>query len=336
MKTIIQDKNIIPFQNHFDRYIQAYLTERDWSKTAALFAESFCGFGTGLTEKSYNLAEALLLYQKDIEAVPNPIQVHFHKQELQLIDADNALVAAELNMETVIMEQTVKLNNLRLLLVMHRVNQKVEIVGMHLSFPTDVHDSDESFPLKELEERTHLLRKMVDQRTRSLKQAYDELTDLINRDRLTDLASRHYFEEALINEQIRFKNFKRDYALMLMDIDDFKSINDQFGHQIGDEILKSVALIIKKIARKTDVVARWGGDEFVILLPETNLEKAVAIGESLRTAVQNGEYQVAAEITLSIGISSSEASLAEQSLFKIVDEAMYLAKKTGKNQLVCV
>lgn len=336
MKTIIQDKNIISFQNHFDRYIQAYLTERDWSKTAALFAESFCGFGTGLTEKSYNLAEALLLYQKDIESAPNPIQVHFHKRELQLIDADNALVAAELNMETVIMEQTVKLNNLRLLLVMHRSNEQVEIVGMHLSFPTDVHDSDESFPLKELEERTHLLRKMVDQRTRSLKQAYDELTDLINRDRLTDLASRHYFEEALINEQIRFKNFKRDYALMLMDIDDFKSINDQFGHQIGDEILKSVALIIKKIARKTDVVARWGGDEFVILLPETNLEKAVAIGESLRTAVQNGEYQVAAEITLSIGISSSEASLAEQSLFKIVDEAMYLAKKTGKNQLVCV
>ena len=336
MNTIIQNENILPFQDHFDQYIKAYLTERDWSKTAALFAESFCGFGTGLEERTYNLAEALLLYEKDIESAPNQIQVHFHKQELQLIDANNALVAAELDMETVILEQTVKFNNLRLLLVMHRDEKKVEIVGMHLSFPTDVHESDESFPLKELEERTHLLRKMVDQRTKSLKQAYDELADLINRDRLTQLSSRHYFEEALINEQIRYKNFKRDYTLLLMDIDDFKSINDQYGHPVGDEILKSVAEIIRKIARKTDIVARWGGDEFVILLPETELDMAKRIGESIREAVQNCEYQVAVEITLSIGISGSQANCEAQSLFRIVDDAMYRAKKSGKNQIVCV
>ncbi|MEO1814915.1 MAG: diguanylate cyclase [Acetobacterium sp.] len=336
MNDTIKDENITPFKNHFDQYINAYLTERDLTKTAALFAKSFCGYGTGLDERSYSLAEALLLYEKDIESAPNQIQAHFHQQEFQLIDSNNALVAAELDLETVILEQTIKFNNLRLLLVMHRDNKKVEIVGMHLSFPTDVHESDESFPLKELEERTHLLRKLVEQRTKSLKQAYDELTDLINRDRLTQLSSRHYFEEALINEQTRFKNFKRDYTLMLMDIDDFKSINDQYGHQIGDEILKSVAATIRKAVRKTDIVARWGGDEFVILLPETELDRAMVIGESIRKAVQNGEYQIATEITLSIGISGAQANCEAQSLFRIVDDAMYLAKKTGKNQIVCV
>lgn len=336
MNTINKNENIIPFQNQFDQYIKAYLTERDWSKTATLLAESFCGFGTGLEERTYNLAEALLLYEKDIESAPNQIEVHFHKQELQLIDANNALVAAELDMETVILEQTVKFNNLRLMLVMHRDENKIEIVGMHLSFPTDIHESDESFPLKELEERTHLLRKMVDQRTKSLKQAYDELAELINRDRLTQLSSRHYFEEALVNEQIRYKNFKRDYTLLLIDIDDFKSINDQYGHPMGDEILKSVAEIIRKLARKTDIVARWGGDEFVILLPETELDMAKSIGESIREAVQNSKYQVAAEITLSIGISGSRENCEAQSLFRIVDDAMYRAKKTGKNQIICV
>lgn len=336
MNTINHDEKIIPFQNHFDQYINAYFTQRDWSKTAALFTEPFFGFGTGLAERCYTLEDGLWLYQQDIESAPNPIQYHFHQKEFQLIDPDNALVAAELDMETEILEQKIRFNNLRLLMVMHRAGDQVGIVGMHLSFPTDIHEDDESYPLKELEERAHLLGKMVDERTKSLQQAYEELTDLINRDRLTQVSSRHYFEEALRNEQTRFQNFNRDYTLMILDIDDFKSINDQYGHQTGDEILIAVAAIIQKIARKTDVVARWGGDEFVILMPETALDQAVNIGEAIRTAVLNGAYPVAAAITLSIGISSAQGSLKDHSLFKIVDDAMYKAKKTGKNQIVSV
>ena len=335
MITISQDGTHL-FQQHFDQYIKAYLIERSLSKTAALLAETFCGFGTGLEERCYSREEALVLYTKDIESAPNSISPYFHKKKLQLIDPDHALVVAELDMATVILEQQVKFNNLRVLMVMQRVENKVEIVAMHLSFPTDVHEDDESFPLKELEERTHLLRKMVDQRTKSMKQAYDELTALINQDRLTQLASRHCFEEAIRNEQLRYQNFQRDYALMLMDIDDFKTINDSYGHLTGDEILKAVARTLARLARKTDIVARWGGDEFVILMPETGLDVAREMGEAIRLAVQNGNYPAAAEITLSIGISGTPAGGDGQDLFKTVDDAMFHAKKTGKNQLVCV
>ncbi len=330
------NKELIPFQKHFDDFITAYLTERDLNKTATLFAESFFGFGTGLAERTYTKAEAMLLYQQDIESAPNPIAVTFHQKQFLSLDADNALVAAELDMKTVILEQRVKFNNLRLLLVMHRCQQKVEIVGMHLSFPTDVHGDDESFPLKELEERAHLLQEMVEKRTKSLKQAYDELSDLINRDRLTKVASRHYFEEALLNEQRRFKNFQRNYALILLDIDDFKQINDMNGHLIGDDILKTVAATISNIARKTDVVARWGGDEFVILLPETGVDTAYELAEAMRQAVENGDYPITLAITLSIGISGSRADDHTRNVFQLVDDAMYRAKKTGKNQIVCV
>lgn len=330
------NKELIPFQKHFDAYITAYLTERDLNKTASLFAESFFGFGTGLEERTYTKAEAMLLYQQDIESAPNPIAVTFHQKQFLLLDADNALVAAELDMKTVILEQRVKFNNLRLLLVMHRHQDTVAIVGMHLSFPTDVHGDDESFPLKELEERAHLLQEMVEKRTKSLKQAFDELSDLINRDRLTKVASRHYFEEALLNEQRRFKNFQRNYALILLDIDDFKQINDMNGHLIGDDILKTVAATISNIARKTDVVARWGGDEFVILLPETGVDTAYELAEAMRQAVENGDYPITLAITLSIGISGSRADDHARNVFKLVDEAMYRAKKTGKNQIVCV
>jgi diguanylate cyclase (GGDEF)-like protein len=330
------NKELIPFQKHFDAYITAYLTERDLNKTASLFAESFLGFGTGLAERTYTKTEAMLLYQQDIESAPNPIAVSFHQKQFLLLDADNALVAAELDMKTVILEQRVKFNNLRLLLVMHRNQDTVAIVGMHLSFPTDVHGDDESFPLKELEERAHLLREMVEKRTKSLKQAYDELSDLINRDRLTKVASRHYFEEALLNEQRRFKNFQRNYALILLDIDDFKQINDTNGHLIGDDILKTVAATISNIARKTDVVARWGGDEFVILLPETGVDTAYELAEAMRQAVENGDYPITLAITLSIGISGSRADGHARNVFKLVDDAMYRAKKTGKNQIVCV
>ncbi|MEL7659977.1 diguanylate cyclase [Acetobacterium wieringae] len=330
------NKELIPFQKHFDDFITAYLTERDLNKTASLFAESFFGFGTGLAERTYTKAEAMLLYQQDIESAPNPIAVTFHQKQFLLLDADNALVAAELDMKTVILEQWVKFNNLRLLLVMHHYQDTVAIVGMHLSFPTDVHGDDESFPLKELEERAHLLQEMVEKRTKSLKQAYDELSDLINRDRLTKVASRHYFEEALLNEQRRFKNFQRNYALILLDIDDFKQINDMNGHLIGDDILKTVAATISNIARKTDVVARWGGDEFVILLPETGVDTAYELAEAMRQAVENGDYPITLAITLSIGISGSRADDHARNVFKLVDDAMYRAKKTGKNQIVCV
>ncbi|WP_303867752.1 GGDEF domain-containing protein [Acetobacterium wieringae] len=330
------NKELIPFQKHFDAYIAAYLTERDLKKTATLFAKSFFGFGTGLEERTYTKAEAMLLYQQDIESAPNPITVNFHQKQFLLLDADNALAAAELDMKTVILEQQIKFNNLRLLLVMHRYQDTVAIVGMHLSFPTDVHGDDESFPLKELEERAHLLREMVEKRTKSLKQAYDELSDLINRDRLTKVASRHYFEEALLNEQRRFKNFQRDYALILLDIDDFKQINDTNGHLIGDDILKTVAVTISNTARKTDIVARWGGDEFVILLPETGVDTAYKLAEAMRLAVQNGDYPIALTITLSIGIAGSQADDYTRNVFQLVDDAMYRAKKTGKNQIVCV
>lgn len=330
------NKELIPFQKHFDDFITAYLTERDLNKTASLFAESFLGFGTGLAERTYTKAEAMLLFQQDIESAPNPIAVSFHQKQFLLLDADNALVAAELDMKTVILEQRVKFNNLRLLMVMHRNQDTVAIVGMHLSFPTDVHGDEESFPLKELEERAHLLQEMVEKRTKSLKQAYDELSDLINRDRLTKVASRHYFEEALLNEQLRFKNFQRDYALILLDIDDFKQINDTNGHLIGDDILKTVAATISNIARKTDVVARWGGDEFVILLPETGVDTAYELAEAMRQAVENGDYPITLAITLSIGISGSRADDHARNVFKLVDDAMYRAKKTGKNQIVCV
>ncbi|MEA4806299.1 diguanylate cyclase [Acetobacterium wieringae] len=330
------NKELIPFQKHFDDFITAYLTERDLNKTASLFAESFFGFGTGLAERTYTKAEAMLLYQQDIESAPNPIAVTFHQKQFLLLDADNALVAAELDMKTVILEQRVKFNNLRLLLVMHRNQDTVAIVGMHLSFPTDVHGDEESFPLKELEERAHLLQEMVEKRTKSLKQAYDELSDLINRDRLTKVASRHYFEEALLNEQRRFKNFQRNYALILLDIDDFKQINDMNGHLIGDDILKTVAATISNIARKTDVVARWGGDEFVILLPETGVDTAYELAEAMRQAVENGDYPITLAITLSIGISGSRADGHARNVFQLVDDAMYRAKKTGKNQIVCV
>ena len=335
MDSTAYPETISLFQAHFDQYIKAYLTERDLSKTAALFSDSFSGFGTGLEERSYNKAEAMELFKKDIESAPNQIEAHFHQKQFMLIDCNNAMVTAELDMETVIMEQQIKFNYLRMMLVMHQAEGRVEIVGMHLSFPTDVHDDDESFPLKELEERTHLLRKLVEERTKSLTEAYDELTNLINQDQLTQLSSRYYFEEVLKSEEARYQSFKRDYALLLLDIDEFKNINDQYGHPIGDEVLKAVAATIRKMVRKTDIVARWGGDEFVILLPETDLKTARSIGEAIRVAVAMGDYPVTAEITLSIGITSTRADYNPNSLFESVDEAMYQAKRAGKNRIYC-
>ncbi|MBC3797488.1 diguanylate cyclase [Acetobacterium tundrae] len=332
-----QKENVAIFEEYFDQYMKAYMTERSLAQIEPLLADSIFAFGTGLNERTFNKQDALLQFEKDIEAAPDRIDIYYHHKHVHLLDPDNALGITEFDMSTTIMDQGLKINHLRLMLVMHRACDRIEIAGMHISLPTQVHDEDEVYPLKELEERTYVLRNMVEKRTKSLKEAYDELITIINQDHLTLLRSRHYFEESLLKEQNRFERFKRDYVLMLLDLDDFKIVNDQYGHQTGDEVLRKVALTISSQVRTTDIVARWGGDEFVILMPETNLNTAERIGKDIRMAIEAETYDIELKITLSIGITSAQTHHPEKecSMFESADKAMYRAKKIGRNQISC-
>ena len=177
----------------------------------------------------------------------------------------------------------------------------------------------------ELEER-------VQDRTRQLR-------ELASREPLTGLYNRRHFNEVLLRRYAEARRYDSPLSCLMIDLDNFKEINDSFGHHVGDELLVLVALTIASQLRAADVAARFGGDEFVVLLPQTTSQRAEVLGRrvSEKLTAEVGEQLPDVTLSLSIGISSVPEvdSSDPQDLIKSADEALYQAKTAGKNRIVC-
>jgi len=162
---------------------------------------------------------------------------------------------------------------------------------------------------------------------------YQDARDSYMTDPLTGVGTRRLFDEKLAAECIRAARYDRAFCLAIVDLDHFKTINDELGHDVGDQVLKAIGQIISEQKRQTDVVARYGGDEFVLLMPETGLENAVLVMERLREKVGAiplpGDYG----ITLSCGVAEQMAGQQESGgdLFRQADLALFEAKRVGRD-----
>ncbi|MDT9720091.1 sensor domain-containing diguanylate cyclase [Paenibacillus sp. ClWae2A] len=181
---------------------------------------------------------------------------------------------------------------------------------------------------KELE-RLHEEYKIKEQ---ALIKVNDQLETLASTDLLTGLKNRRFFQEKMLESLILFQQKQRNFSLLVVDIDHFKSINDTYGHPIGDLVLGNLAGLLQSVSRSTDVVARYGGEEFVIILPDCEEEQASSIAERYRSQVASadwGEYN----ITVSIGAATVVGEDTEQSLFQKADNALYASKTGGRNRV---
>lgn len=168
---------------------------------------------------------------------------------------------------------------------------------------------------------------------------FNEIQTLTKVDALTGIYNRRGFNELCERELIHAKRSKLTQSMLMIDIDFFKKINDQYGHPIGDQILLSLSKELGKNLRQTDILCRYGGEEFAILLPETTIQTAKTIAERLRISISNYSFEVTKttlHITISIGVSWMHGDHAELDiLLDRADEAMYQAKRSGRNR-VCV
>ena len=165
----------------------------------------------------------------------------------------------------------------------------------------------------------------------------NKLITMSKTDALTGVCNRRYLEDRLKEELARHTRYRRPLSLMIFDIDYFKKINDTYGHQCGDFILTSVVSTVRASLREIDIFARYGGDEFCCVLPDTPLSAAHILADRIRGDVMRGEYVFGDEnipVTVSIGISAfDEAVDNTDSLFKNADNALYEAKRTGRNKV---
>ena len=163
-----------------------------------------------------------------------------------------------------------------------------------------------------------------------------ELEILSATDRLTRVYNRLKLDEFLKSEYDRYKRHGKQLSLILLDIDLFKTVNDTHGHQVGDEILCEVAGMLQSRVRKTDILGRWGGEEFMIICPETGLEGATLLAEQLRCTLATHDFPIVHSTTASFGVTELGPDDTITTIMSRVDAAMYKAKEGGRNRVEAV
>ncbi|MRS13301.1 diguanylate cyclase [Enterobacteriaceae bacterium RIT691] len=166
------------------------------------------------------------------------------------------------------------------------------------------------------------------------KRLEQELEYAALRDSLTGLLNRRQFYALTEGQTASHMPLKSDYSLLLIDTDNFKAINDNYGHLKGDEVLVQLARILEACSRKGDLIFRWGGEEFVLLLPRTALNSALDVAESIRDNVMQMRNEELPAFTVSIGVASHQAEETIDELFRRVDKALYQAKNDGRNRVL--
>ncbi len=201
---------------------------------------------------------------------------------------------------------------------------------------------------QEMLEAREQLEVRVKERTRELNQALLEVGDLAAQlsetlhqvehlavtDLLTETYNRRKFDEIIDAAQQRDRGEHKTFSLIMFDIDHFKRVNDRFGHSCGDQVLQQLCRLIRGLIRQGDLLIRWGGEEFLVLLPETALAEAAPLAERIRQEVAAMEFTQAGHITISLGVAELHFGDTIDALIRRVDDALYRAKQGGRNRVV--
>ncbi len=194
-----------------------------------------------------------------------------------------------------------------------------------------IHEQTQS-TLQKAKEKTEKL-------AQELKAANKQLKEMAFRDGLTGLYNHRYFKDLMAHELNRSERYKNSLSFMILDLDHFKKINDEFGHPVGDIVLKQVSKTIQNSIRACDIAARYGGEEFIVVLPETKLEEAMVVAERLRKSVEDltiASNNHSINVTISVGLTSylvSKGKKKKSDIISEADSALYHAKKNGRNKI---
>ncbi|MDC2888538.1 GGDEF domain-containing protein [Psychrosphaera algicola] len=166
-----------------------------------------------------------------------------------------------------------------------------------------------------------------------LEESNRQLEYISYHDNLTGLYNRHYFLTTFNHLFNDMQRQSHDASLMLIDIDFFKQINDKYGHNAGDEALTHLGKLLKKAIRSGDVPARWGGEEFVVLMPSTTENDVKQVAERLIQNIESYQFPIIAKLTVSIGVSQFRADDTIKTWLERTDKALYQAKEQGRNRI---
>ena len=176
--------------------------------------------------------------------------------------------------------------------------------------------------------------RQVHHHNRSLQDLNNQLEQISRHDHLTGLANRYALHQRFSTEMEVASQTRQVFSIILLDLDFFKTINDQYGHDAGDDTIKQFAELLKSMVRENDLVGRWGGEEFLILCPQTTSNGAVQLAEQLRSSIEQYKFVINQQITASFGLTEYRQDEKISDTIKRADDALYQAKNNGRNQIV--
>ena len=249
------------------------------------------------------------LRSKDKQDIPVLLNgIRQERDGISCIDCIAVVMRKRIEIENEVMQSKLKLEELYK--ATHEANKQLELTNHQLE----------------------LLHAQYERKQQELIQINSELETFANTDALTGLKNRRYFRVKLLAALAEFQQSGTPLSLLIIDIDYFKKINDTYGHPIGDLVLAGLAQLLQSKSREHDLVARFGGEEFVIMLPNTSADEAVRIAEQYRLAAETtqfGEYK----ITVSIGVSTAVLDDTKETLLEKADQALYVSKSNGRNRV---
>jgi len=345
------------FQNHIDvDYMDAYLFNKDHLIISSLFENT-------------SLLELFLKQNNDLESYKNPtIQlINNQKYIVQIVPLNNQeFVALFANYDEVISPYRTKVFYLVILflgtllfvipLVIYFSNviikpiyqlveesKKVKNREFHSITKVDSRVLEVALLSSSMEEMAqsihsyqHSLEEKVKQRTLELELKNEELLKLSITDKLTGLYNRVKLDKTLLYEMNQSLRYENNFCIILIDIDFFKKVNDGYGHQVGDDVLVQSAEVLRNNIRNIDILGRWGGEEFLIICPNTNLEGANVLAKKINNAIKNYTFTTYPKtVTMSLGVSCFAKGLTKvEEIVANADHALYEAKKNGRDQVV--
>ncbi len=276
-------------------------------------------FLIALTDKIKSLDQQLSEFEQD--------EVNAYSQRRQSGDT----VKEEMNGLRLDVEDATELAQLR-----QTVSSRLDHLDKHINH---AHQADVERAVRAQEQIKQLNQRLqvMEEEAKTLRKATQTAQELVLKDVLTGIWNRQALNEMLEREYVRWQRYQKPLTMVLWDIDDFKKINDRFGHSAGDVVLKTIADIFSKTVRKADFIARFGGEEFVGLLPETDLEHALVLANKVRQIVEKTPFRyqgIAVPISASAGLAMFEDDDSIDEVFNRADKALYAAKNSGRNNCV--
>ncbi len=314
-------------------FMESYYLNHDLEKSLTFLDKGFTAIGTGKDERAEGLEEARKFFERDFTQGPNPIQVHYYSIKPFLLSENICILLSCYKLTTTIEGLPLELDHVRSTMVFSKKEDGWKIIHSHISLPFMMQKEGESFPLEALRYRNKLLQNIITKKKEELGRLMEELEKLATFDKITGIYNRSKLEEILSYEIERAKRYNHPLSLIMLDIDHFKEVNDTYGHLVGDDVLRDIATFVSRIIRKTDIFARWGGDEFVILCPSTDLSGACTLGEKIRRETEDHNFNIKKSITVSMGITQLRPEDDAVSFIQRADKLLYKAKNEGRNMI---